>query len=57
MATANVRIEETDISNLDGLKGYGPKALTVATELPELGEVLVDFALSTSSPSLIIRLR
>ena len=41
----------------EGLREFGPKALTLATELPEVGEVFIDFALSTTGPRMILRLR
>jgi hypothetical protein len=41
----------------EGLKEFGPRALTVAGELPEVGKIFVDFALSTTGPRMVLRLR
>lgn len=41
----------------EGLREFGPKALTIATELAEVGKVYIDFALSSTGPRMILRLR
>ncbi len=59
-AVAEVQALETDLdaASLAGLTDdFGPKALTLASTLPELGQVLVDFALSTTRPAMIMRMR
>ena len=42
---------------MDGLEDFGPRALTLATELPEVGKLYMDMALATTGPSMILRLR
>ncbi|KAM3574851.1 hypothetical protein VYU27_003175 [Nannochloropsis oceanica] len=58
----NVQVVETDLGKgegalVAGLADFRPKALTLTAELPEVGQVFVDFALSNSGPALIVRLR
>lgn len=47
----------TEVERSGGLHEFGPKALTIATELPEVGKVFIDFALSTTGPRMVLRLR
>lgn len=50
-------LSNSDVERSAGLREYGPKALTIATELPEVGKAFIDFALSTTGPRMILRLR
>ena len=58
----DVQVVETDLGKGDGafvagLADFGPKALTLAAQLPDVGQVFMDFALSNTGPALIMRLR
>lgn len=58
----NVQVVETDLGKgegalVAGLTDFRPTALTLTAQLPEIGQIFVDFALSNTGPALIVRLR